>query len=530
MSSLPPSASASTIPSWRKGAVLFAAVVTLVLMVQSLTKVWTSDLGADPDEPAHAVTALMVRDYLASGFSSSPMTFAQAYYEDFPKVALGHYPPVYYAVGGLLLLPFPQPQVLLVFQALLAGALAWLVYLIGRRLAGERCGTAAAFMAVGFPVTLVQTQYVMADLLLTVLCLATVELWARYLEKPRVLLGLAFGLTAAAAILTKGSGLALAIVPVVSVLALRRWDLLRQLSFWLAGLPVVVLAGPWMAYSSRITKEGMVHTGVIEFAWQAMQYYSSVMSKSFGFTTLLVAVAGLGLWLGATKIRMKPDPRRACLLGLLVGTACIMLLIPAGTTSRYFLPIVPVVALLACSFFELAYRGSPLAKLGTFAIVALVWLQVPTMLVKNVNGYSAAVHAELPQVSGTEKTRWLVSADPRGEGAVIASAAFALKERSPSPLRIDRGSKVLSTSDWLGRDYKQAFENAPELLAWLAEKKVSRVFIQVPEDQAKLPAHDKQLLEALQGTPAWKLNNEVPTTRPYQEAPMTLRVYAPAQG
>lgn len=522
----PAPSSASVFSRYRAG-VLFLGVTLFILLIQSLTGVWTSDIGADPDEPAHAVTSLMVRDYLATGLGQSPLTFAQQYYEDFPKVALGHYPPGYYALAGLVLLPWPQPQVLLVLQALFTGLLALQVYLMGRRMLRDSSALAAALLSAAFPVTLKLAQLVMADLMLACLCLLAVELWVRFLEKPGYRLALGFGAAAAAAILTKGSGLALALVPAVTVLALRRWDLLKKPAFWVAGLPVGLLAGPWMLYSSKITKEGMVSAGLVDFALGAVTYYSSVLSTAFGFVTVMIAVAGLALWLGLTKFKLRPDPRRTALLGLLVGTALIMLFIPTGYSSRYFMPVVPVVALLAVSFFDLTLARMPLGRFGILSLVLLVIFQVPHLLVKNVRGYRSAVVQALEKPAAGERTHWLVCADPRGEGAVIASAAFALPVRAPSPLQVHRASKELAAADWLGRGYQAAFDTPEALLAYLDKTAISRVFVQLSAEGETAPAHEELLLKALRSQPErWALEHSGPITRPYQAAPGPLEVYA----
>lgn len=505
---------------------LFAGITAAILLIQTLTGVWTSDLGADPDEPAHAVTSLMVRDYLASGFSHPPLAFAQQYYEDFPKVALGHYPPVYYALGGVLLLLWPQPQMLLILQAVLIGLLALQVYVTGRRMLNERAALAAAVMCAGFPVTIKLSQLVMADLLLACLCLLAVESWARFLEKPRLAQALIFGVSAAAAILTKGSGLALAVVPVVSLVCLGRWELLKKPVFWLASLPVAVLAGPWMLYSSKITKEGMVSTGVLDFAWGGIKFYAMTLSGTFGFTTVMVAVAGLLVWTGLTQVKIRADVRRCSLLGMLLGTVLIMLLVPAGYSSRYLMPLAPVVALMAVSFFQHTLGHTRLCLPGLVSLALLVWLQVPGLLVKNVRGYGSAVQQALGGgLPESGRTQWLVCADPRGEGAVIAAAAFALPERSPSPLQIHRGSKKLATADWLGRDYKTAFKSPEELRGWLDARSISRVFVDSHGEESVASPHEKLLLQTLRNAEGWRLEREEETTRPYEAVPGRLAVY-----
>ena len=76
------------------------------------------------------------------------------------------------------------------------------------------------------PLTLKQTLFVMSDLLVAMLCLLAAAAWAAYLQRPGYKRALGFGLLAAAAILTKGSALALCLVPPVATLLSGRWRLM----------------------------------------------------------------------------------------------------------------------------------------------------------------------------------------------------------------------------------------------------------------------------------------------------------------
>ncbi|NIP96904.1 MAG: hypothetical protein GWO24_27105, partial [Akkermansiaceae bacterium] len=61
----------------------------------------------------------------------------------------------------------------------------------------------------------------------------------------------------------------------------------------------------------------------------------------------------------------------------------------------------------------------------------------------------------------------LVSADARGEGAFISEVAI-LDGNRPSHT-VERSSKTLSKSDWLGRGYQEAFATDQQLLSFLVE-------------------------------------------------------------
>src|SRR5438309_4796035 len=82
---------------WRDIAVwllLLAAVVCL----QLVSGAYRGEFGGYPDEPAHYVTSLMLRDYVVHFHFESPLRFAEDYYHHYPKVAFGHWPPFFYIV------------------------------------------------------------------------------------------------------------------------------------------------------------------------------------------------------------------------------------------------------------------------------------------------------------------------------------------------------------------------------------------------------------------------------------------------
>ena len=89
---------ASCVPVWVKAgwpaaaAFLLFFVVTLFLQYES--GAFHSEFAGYPDESAHYVTGLMVRDYLAGFHYSEPRKFAEDYYGRFPKVAFGLWPPL----------------------------------------------------------------------------------------------------------------------------------------------------------------------------------------------------------------------------------------------------------------------------------------------------------------------------------------------------------------------------------------------------------------------------------------------------
>ena len=479
---------------------------------------FSSDLGGDPDEAAHAVTALMLRDYLSTGLGHSPMAFAKAYYADFPRVALGHYPPLYYVLTAPLLLVYNNVDTLLVFQALTLSLLAAMTYLIGSRVVSPLPAATASLSMLLLPLALKLTLHVMSDILLAVLCLWAVMLWAWYLRAPTVSRALVWGCVAAAAILTKGSGMGLCLLPPLGTLLAGRWRVILTRSWWCAALPVAILAGPWMIYSTGISKEGMTLFTPAQYFAQAVPFYLKGMPAVFGWPLSLLTVAGVSHSLVTGWRQRALPPVQASLFAMSVGMSLVLLLVPVGLSTRYMLTLAPPVMLAAAYGLTLIpwpaklERWCPPVLLLGFALLPL--LNVDVWPTKYVHGFNTAVsRSGLPNQGGA-KQNWLVVSDPNGEGAVIAAAAFACQQRSPSQLRIYRGSKELSSSDWMGRGYQTAFVSPGQLLEHLDKLQITRVFLDLSVTQEQQQPHQRLLFTAMKSADdRWRPAFEQPVFR-----------------
>src|SRR6478609_2194767 len=85
---------------------LFVAGFAIVCALQWQHRAYVADLSANPDEAAHFVTGLMARAYLLDFPWRAPMPFAQGFYDSYPKVAIGHWPPLFYLAQAVWMAPF----------------------------------------------------------------------------------------------------------------------------------------------------------------------------------------------------------------------------------------------------------------------------------------------------------------------------------------------------------------------------------------------------------------------------------------
>ena len=475
-------------PSRRFAGFLFALLFLTSLGFQIHSGAWRSDFGGHADEAAHVVTSLMVRDYLGGGFLECwhPMRYAEAYYERFPKVALGHYPPGFYLVASAGLLPFRSGATFLVLMNLLCAGTGILVWSLGRRLLNHD-GQAAvvAFLYVILPQSRTYTAIVMADLLLVLLGLLAARFFLCFLRSGSIRDAFLFGLAAAGAILTKGSGIGLALLPLIALLLSGKGKWLISPRLWVAPVPVMLFAFPWMFLTAGITGEGMQESGLLEWARGALPYYGKAVISESGWVSViaLVAAGGFGTfrWIrrkqGVTEVE-------AVLWALLGCGIVIPLAVPAGLDHRYLMPVMPSILLLGASQIR-HFSGKGESALGTVLICLFclfVFGETWRPVKKLYTGASGSIERILEDSEGKKagevSPKVLVVSSVAGEGAVIAAGALL----APDSLTLARGSKELSLSDWMGRGYLVGFETPEELAGILGARGIDYLVTDPPPE------------------------------------------------
>jgi len=151
-------------------------------MIALLAQLWAgayfTDRGQTADEAAHFVTSLMLTDYLRH-LGTNPIEFAKLYYEHFPKVAIGHWPPFFEVLQSIVFAMFGgSDDVAMVLQALIAGLLAGIPAVIVGRRHGTIQGACTGLAIICSPYILFLIDTDMADNLLGVLIFLSTCAWS----------------------------------------------------------------------------------------------------------------------------------------------------------------------------------------------------------------------------------------------------------------------------------------------------------------------------------------------------------------
>ncbi len=466
----------------RKYLVVFAVFLSLVILLQILSGAYRAEFGGYPDEPAHYVTSLMVRNYILNFKLSSPMKFAQEYYDHYPKVAFGHWPPVFYLVQATWMLIFsPSRASVRLELAFTTALLAYAVYGEIRRWFGEGAGWLAGLLTVCLPMVQTYSDQEMAESLLVLLCFWSAVFFARYLEQERWRDCVLFGVFFSLAVLTKGSGWLLALVPPLAISLTRRFRLLLKPAIWVAALVVGVLCIPWQLMTMHLVEQGW--TGgtkpSIEYTFSALGQFLMVFEKIGGPALALLTLAGLFVLVLRPAMKGAVPAYPAAMFAFILAVWLFHSIVPAGVEDRKMVIAVPALMLFlfAGGFFiadRLPLRAdrkqwrTPLVAASGGILFLVTAFCIPAD--RHV-GYTEAAQF-ITSDAKLRKETVLVSAGSIGEGLLISEIAM----REPYPTdTIIRGTKALAKVNWDASQYESVFSTPGQILNYLDSENVGLV-------------------------------------------------------
>ena len=498
-------------------AALAVPIFAVVVALQWTHGAYQAEFGAHPDEAAHYVTGLMVRDYIAAGIPGHPMAFAQNYYNHYPKVALGNWPPVFYVMQSAWTLPFSAARgSVLLLMALLTCLVALLVVRELLRDWGATYALLGGALFLAFPLVQQHAGMVMTEIPVALFSFAATLCFARYLERGRSADSVLFGLFASAAIMTKGSGLVLALVPPFALLLTGRFEVLKRLNFWYPVPIVAVLCGPWTWLFRHVAADGWQEAGLSwRYTGQAAMHFPGVLASGASFVITVFALVGLAAAIVGVR-RGKRPVIWAVAAAVVMAVLTFHALVPASLDSRHVIQALPAWALLAVAGVAVVEQRLPAARIGwrwapfAAALVGVVhtgW-GAPT---KQCGGFGAVV-AELVNRPDNANAVFLVSSDATGEGMFIAETA--MHEARPGHVVL-RASKLLSAQAWNGQGYQVLVHTEPELIALLQKQKVRFLVLDSSIPTSLLAPHHELLRTAAANPDHFALRRTYPLTRDY---------------
>jgi hypothetical protein len=508
----------------------FALFFLFAVFLQWRSGAYRSEFGGHPDEAAHYVTGLMVRDFIATPSAwTHPKIFADEYYRHYPKIGLGIWPPFFYLVQSAWTLVFGVSRAsVLALMAALAAALALVFYETLRAQFGK-VALAGAFALLALP--LVQSYYsmVMAETLSALLMFSAAVFFGKFLDKEKSRDALGFGICATLAILTKGTGLALAFVPPLAILLTRKWSVLKNRRLWIAAAIVLVFAGPWTFATRNLGKGGWLEPNPSwHFTQQALDYYGEKLF--FGITRLLWIPVVQGVFF-AFHSRERRGFWSSC-VALILGVWLFQSIAPVGLEARHMISAVPAAMAFVVIFFVLILQKSTRIEIGFGVLVAallgVTGLSLYSFPKKHFSGFGLVAKKLLADPANRDAV-FLVSSDATGEGMFISEVAMR-DARRPGHVA-QRASKAFTpdlgkAANWSGAKYQPRFTSDAALYQFLIASDITFLVVDDSVSERNRVAHHDQLGRVIEASPErFELIDSSPLVRNGVKEKTPVRVY-----
>ena len=526
---------------------VFLAFLAVVLLFQRLDGAYESEFGSHPDEAAHYVTGLMIRDYLASGLHGSPMAYADNYYKHYPKVALGNWPPVFYLVQAPWMLVFGPGRVsALCLMAALAAMMATVLFNTIRMEFGGIIAATGILIFISLPLVQKYSGMVMDEMLTSLFMFGAICFLGKFLDHGRAADAVGFGVCAALSILTKGTGGALVLAVPLAVLWTRKFSVLKRPALWFSALIVLVLAGPWTWIFRNQCKSGWEEP---EISWhytrQAIVYFPWKFLVAFGI--LLGALILIGIL--QTMLKHPKNPGKWAALAALVVSICIFQsIVPASKEARHLLPAIPsgilfamaglhwlvqrfsraglssktvqviVCAVLTALFFLAGMLAPIRGNIGFSSLGDHLGVSPFQIAKKGYSGFGNLLDRLLKDPANKNPV-FLISSDARGEGMFVSEVA--IRDAKRPCYMVQRASKLLATSAWNGSAYKAKLSTQDDVLKVLINSDIQIIVMDDAMPNAK--EHNRLLQTTIESHPdVFKLIEHEPIFREgvIQSAPL----------
>ncbi|MFT3977933.1 MAG: glycosyltransferase family 39 protein, partial [Sphingomonas bacterium] len=376
----------------------------------------------------------------------------------------------------------PSPFGAAVFSAFVAGLPAALAAWGVRRCGAPRLAVAAALVTLVLPLTIESARNFLLDQPVTLVAGLAAIAWLAAAQRPGWWRFALFAALAAFAALVKGNGLLVALIPPIEIALSRRWALLRDLRLWAAGAAALLVIVPWYLVSFRISAGGFNYAPGLDYAWEALVYNCAAILANIGWVGVLLAVIGAVAGFREAAARLA--------LAVIVATLVCQSAIPVALADRYVLPLLPWCVMLAALGVRFLWERLRILAVA-LGIGALV---VPAMAFANLAPKPDIGAPAIADAMVRSPGIWMVDGRAGGEGAIIAAAAYA--DAGKRRLWVARASQWLSTSDFMGRDYRLSV-HSPEEAAGVLGRLGARGVVVIREKMRPAYPHSVILLRAM---------------------------------
>lgn len=373
-----------------------------------------------PDSPRHALNGAFVYDAMLAFPWQDPLGWADAYYNQYPALTFGFYPPL----PSMMLVPFYAVFGVSTASSvgLMAACMALLcfgLYSIGTRLVSPLAAIAGVLFLAGAHEVLIWGRQMMLETPMMMFVVGSLLFFMRYLDSAKAWeLVLSAALMVAALYVKQTAG-----IYAVAMIAIGLWTtrgaMLARPHVWIvaaiavvAMVPLVLLQLKFAAFNV-ITVVERTDIGIDRNSWDGVLFYPLRFVEITNVPFVVASIVG-AFWLIVNRRRLKGG-RDWMILALSLVVGLVALWVIALKEPRHATPLLIPLALFAAAGVQAAMhlvpaRAQLVGAALAVAAAGLLAYQLTAVKVQTVDG---------PQ----EAADWVMAHMPEG-GPVALSVSF----------------------------------------------------------------------------------------------------------
>jgi hypothetical protein len=380
-------------------------------------------------------------------------------------------------------------------NVLTAMAPAALIALVVLRFATWRWALLAGLLYALVPLVLKSERFFHLDQAVAAVGLGGAIVWARFARAPSYRWAMFYGVLAGAAILIKGNGWILGLVPAFHIALSGRWELLADRRTYAGAAVALAIAVPWQLVTLKISADGFGFDPGLDFALTALRFNLVAIWNNLGAAGFVVAAGALVVSFRRphrnTEFRYAGEICGA----LILAAMALQSIIPVALVDRYMAPAIAATAILVVMGLVMARRSGKFPVAAVAAAVAalalpgamFLWNDTPKADLRMDQAAATAISKRQPRIT-------VIDGSSGAEGAFIAEVAVRDAGRSNY---VVRASKLLSRSNYLGGNYELIAETPEATAAILGDLGVGAVVLERRSGMAPY-RHGVILLKALE--------------------------------
>lgn len=480
---------------------VIAYMIALAILTIAMMHLHALDSGlSGSDEGSHFLNSYLIWSYLTEAIGKNPLSYAQDFYIHYPKISIGHWPPLYYSFLSLFFFILPHaPWPFLIINMLVGALPALLIARVIRKALGLQWAIVSAVIYVMIPIVLNNTIRLMLDQALASLCLLAAFIWSSYAKETRLRQGIVYAIVTSAAILIKGNGWLLGVFPLFHIILTGNWRLLLNWRTYVSGIFALLIVGIWTIVTYKISSDGFNYDFGVDYFVLAISNFLPAIYSNLGFLgSIFVFIGILGSFYYSKKYAALKEVVTIC-LSLILATIIFHSIIPVDLDARYMSSAIPpLIILMVIGLWIVSQRIQWTANRQLLILTFITAIfSIQGILFLNARPTRFDMHMDIVANEVTSNPNGMViviDGNSGSEGALTAEVAIRDFDHKNY---VVRSSQLLAKSDFMGHQYTLKVDKPESVLNLLDEISCNAIVIADGPFIEPRFAHSDLLLSAI---------------------------------